>query len=209
MLKNICVQYGTILESAYKYQILIFNWICEKFFLIRVWIQTLNGKLCNLILLSKVNISKTLFCLSSGLKHQILHYTRYQEASHTRAGVGVNMLLIMCMKKTHWCKSTCRTQFIAQQCRLGRGRAVIPGSEAGNCGGGAGNSGAPLAGPSHPQSRSVISPATTLAIKYFLMLKYFLCCIRWVLPGNQSSQSGASNNVVASVQRRIDRTDSR
>ena len=69
--------------------ILIFNWICEKFFLIRVWIQTLNGKLCNLILLSKVNISKTLFCLSSGLKHQILHYTRYQEASHTRAGVGV------------------------------------------------------------------------------------------------------------------------
>ena len=38
---------------------------------------------------------------------------------------------------------------------LGRGRAVIPGLEAGNGGGGAGNSGAPLAGPSH----HILSPA--------------------------------------------------
>ena len=64
------------LDPAYKYQ--FSTEYVKSFFLIRVWIQTLNGKLCNLILLSKVNISKTLFCLSSGLKHQILHYTRYQ-----------------------------------------------------------------------------------------------------------------------------------
>ena len=70
------------LEPAYKYQ--FSTEYVKSFFLIRVWIQTLNGKLCNLILLSKVNISKTLFCLSLGLKHQILHYTRYQAC----AGVG-------------------------------------------------------------------------------------------------------------------------
>ena len=164
----------------------------ENYVIWYFWAKSIYLKLCFVYL----QAWSTKYCTIPDTRRQATH-------------VLVLVLLIMCMKKTHWCKSTCRTQFIAQQCRLGRGRAVIPGLEAGIGGGGAGNSGAPLAGPSHPQSRSVISPATTLAIKYFLMLKYFLCCIRWVLPGNQSSESGASHNVVASVQRRIDRTDSR